>query len=289
VTLWILGARGQVGRALARLAASRGVAHVAIGRAEADILDPAALAAAIGRDGVIVNAAAYTAVDRAESEPAQAQAVNAEAVAELARLAATRSLPLIHISTDYVFDGTKPGPYVEDDPVNPVSAYGRSKAAGEAAVRALCPRHVILRTAWVYAAEGTNFVRTMRRLAKERPQLRVVADQHGCPTAADDIAAAILTIAGAVTAPGVDAWGTYHFTAAPPTTWHGFARAILADRPDVTVTPIATADYPTAARRPGNSVLDCGRIRARFGIAQPDWRQSLARVLDEMRQQEASP
>jgi dTDP-4-dehydrorhamnose reductase len=198
-------------------------------------------------------------------------------------VAAARGLPLIHLSTDYVFDGSKTLPYVEEDIANPLSSYGRSKAEGETAVRSLCPRHIIIRTAWVYAAEGSNFVRTMLRLAIERPALRVVADQHGGPTSADDIAEAILTIATRINEPGFAAWGTYHFSGAPATSWYDFARAILADRKDTTISPIDTADYPRPARRPRNSVLDCSKIRARFGIAQPDWRTSLKRVLSEIR------
>jgi dTDP-4-dehydrorhamnose reductase len=286
VKLLVLGANGQVGRALLRLAAERGVDHVGFGRGDVDIRDETELARAIDRDCIVVNCAAYTAVDRAESEPDLAQAVNCDAVAALARIAETRNLPLVHLSTDYVFDGSKGSAYVESDIVNPISAYGRSKAAGETAVLSLCRRHIILRTAWVYSATGHNFVRSMLRLAKQQAVLRVVSDQHGGPTSSDDIAQAILAVAAQCANPDFTEWGIYHFTGAPPTTWHGFASAILARHEGVSILPISTADYPTAARRPANSVLDCRKIRARFGIEQPDWRRSLACVLDRIQHDE---
>jgi dTDP-4-dehydrorhamnose reductase len=288
MTLWILGAKGQVGRAVTKLARARGVAHTSFTHAELDISDEKGVAAAINADGTIINCAAFTAVDRAESEPELAHGVNADAAAGLARVAAARGLPLIHLSTDYVFDGTKTLPYVEEDIANPVSSYGRSKAEGEAAVRSLCPRHLIVRTSWVYAAEGSNFVRTVLRLASERRTLRVVADQRGGPTSADDLAEAILTIASTINEPGFTGWGTYHFSGAPATSWYDFARAILAGRKDTKITPIDTADYPTPARRPKNSVLDCSKIHARFGIGQPDWRTSLDRVLTEIAEKGSS-
>jgi dTDP-4-dehydrorhamnose reductase len=289
MTLFILGANGQIGRAVTKLARARGVAHAGFTHAELDISDEKAVAAAIHYAGTVTNCAAFTAVDKAESEPELAHAINAGAVAGLARVAAARGAPLIHLSTDYVFDGSKTLPYVEEDSTNPLSSYGRSKAAGETALRSFCPRHIIIRTSWVYAAEGSNFVRTMLRLASERQSLRVVADQHGGPTAANDIAEAILTVASKIHEPGFAAWGTYHFAGAPATTWYDFARAILAGRNDTKITPIGTADYPTPARRPRNSVLDCSKIHARFGIAQPDWRKSLDRVLSEIAEKGLAP
>jgi dTDP-4-dehydrorhamnose reductase len=284
MTLWILGAGGQVGRALTRLAESKDIPQRSFAREHLDILDEGAVAAAIGNEGVLVNCAAYTAVDRAEIEPEVAHAINAMAVAGLSRLASARGLPFIHISTDYVFDGTKAEPYVEDDPIGPATAYGRSKAEGESLVREFCPRHIILRTAWVYAAQGHNFVRSMLRLADSRSELQVVADQHGGPTSADDVAGAILSVVSQIGVPGFEAWGTYHFAGSPVTTWHGFAQAILAGRPDVIVKPITTAEFPTPAHRPHNSALDCGKILRTFGIPQPHWPDSLSKVLDEIQQ-----
>lgn len=277
--LSILGAGGQVGRALQRRAAAAGLPFRAFDRDKLDVTDRSALEAALGSShGIVVNAAAYTAVDRAESEPERAMATNGEAPGVIAAIAAHHGLPLVHISTDYVFDGDSPRPYVEDDPVAPVSVYGRSKAAGEVAVRARQPRHILLRTAWVYDAEGQNFVRTMLRLASERPELRIVSDQKGGPTSADDIASAILRIAARIAEPGFGDWGTYHFCGGPPTSWYDFACEILAGQA-VAIRPIASADYPTAARRPASGVLDCSKIARVFGIQQPDWRRSLKDVL----------
>ena len=198
----------------------------ALDRRGLDITDRAAVFAAVPGCDLVVNAAAYTAVDRAESDAETAFAVNATAPHHIATACREAGIPLIHISTDYVYDGTKPGAYVEEDPVNPLGVYGRSKAAGDAAVAATLAEHVILRTAWVYSAHGGNFVKTMLRLSAERPSLRVVAD-HGLPTAAADIAAAIVAIAARIAA-GDGRWGVFHFTGAGETNWHGFAEAIVA-------------------------------------------------------------
>jgi dTDP-4-dehydrorhamnose reductase len=277
--LIILGAGGQVGRQLATQAARQGVAARAHGRQEADITSAGAVAKAIDGAGFVVNCAAYTAVDKAESERDAAYAVNAEAPALIAQACAARGIPVLHISTDYVFGETQGRPWREDDPVDPPNVYGLSKEAGEAAVRAANPRHLILRTAWVYDSEGSNFVRTMLRLGATRDELRVVGDQHGGPTAAEDIALAILAMIAKASTPGFADWGTYHFTGAPETTWFDFAAAIFAGRATPKLTRITTADYPTPAKRPAYSVLDCGKIAHVFGIAQPDWRVSLAKVL----------
>jgi dTDP-4-dehydrorhamnose reductase len=189
---------------------------------------------------------------------------------------------LIHLSTDYVFDGSKTVPYLEDDPVAPLSVYGRTKSEGESAIRGVLPQHVMLRTSWVFAAHGANFVRTMLRLANERTELRIVEDQKGGPTAARDIAAAIATIAGQIVL-GNGTWGTFHFTGTEPTTWFDFAREIfdLSGR-QVEIIPITTAEYRMAARRPLYSVLDCGRIGRHYDIGQPLWRVALRNVLSEM-------
>ena len=286
--LLVLGSGGQVGRELCQLPWSAGYALAGFDRAEVDITQPAAVSAAVARErpDIVINADAYTAVDRAESEPEAAWAGNCTGPANLAAACAEAGIPLIHISTDYVFDGTKSGLYREDDPVAPLGVYGRSKEAGDRAVREALASHVILRTAWVYSAYGHNFVKTMLRLADEQPVLRVVADQTGSPTSAADVAAAIAAIAQQLAA-GNRHWGTYHCTAAGAATWHGFAEAIFAEArpwrgPPPPVEAIATADYPTPARRPANSRLDCTKIHEAFGIRLRPWRAALAEVIREI-------
>jgi dTDP-4-dehydrorhamnose reductase len=288
VKLLVLGAAGQVGRELCRLTWPVGTAIVAIDRPGIDIAEPGAVAAALAheRPDIVLNAAAYTAVDRAESEPDAAWAANCAGPANLATGCAEAHIPLIHLSTDYVYDGSKAGPYREDDPVNPLGIYGKSKEAGDRAIREVLPEHVILRTAWVYSAHGQNFVKTMLRLAAERPALRVVADQTGSPTSAADIAGAIQEIVRQIRA-GNTRWSTYHFGGAGAATWHAFAEAIFAEAtpwrgPPPPVEAIATADYPTPARRPLNSVLDCTKIGEAFGITPRPWREALAEIIREL-------
>lgn len=285
--LIVTGAGGQVGTELVRLTPSPGWEILGFTRAEADIADPAAIARLIEGADILVNAAAYTAVDKAEEEREAAYRINATAPGLLAEACAARGIPLVHISTDYVFDGSKAGAYLPDDPVAPLGVYGASKEEGERLVRAALPQHVILRTSWVYAAHGRNFVKTMLRLGAERDSLRVVSDQHGAPTAAGDIAAALLAIAERLLA-GSTAYGTYHYSAAGLTSWHGLAEAIfelsephLGKRP--TVEPIPTSAYPTPARRPANSALDCNSTLAAFSPPRRDWRAALADVLAEIR------
>ena len=227
----------------------------------------------------MINAAAYTAVDRAEQEEALATRINAAAPAAMAQACAARGIPFLHVSTDYVFDGSGDRPWREDDPVGPLNAYGRSKLAGEAAVRAAGGRHVILRTSWVFSAEGANFLTTMLRLSETRDSLSVVADQLGGPTPAAEIAATLLRMAAALCAG--QGGGTYHYAGAPAISWAGFARAILARAGrDVTVTDIPSSAYPTPARRPLNSRLDCAKLRADFGITPADWRAGLSAALE---------
>jgi dTDP-4-dehydrorhamnose reductase len=282
--LLILGAHGQVGGALTACARRAGMPHRALGRAECDITDPAALGDAVRPGALVINCAAYTAVDRAEGDSGTAYRVNATGAENVASACAKVGAPLIHVSTDYVFDGGKSQPWREDDPTQPLSVYGKSKLAGERAVQRRLSSHIILRTSWIFSAHGENFVRTMLRLAGERRQLSVVNDQIGGPTAADDVAQTILRIVAGVESSGFSAWGAYHFCGTPPVSWHGFACAILAGR-DTIVQPIPSEDYPRPAPRPLHSVLDCRRLLDVFGIAQPEWRPSLREVLTEIESQ----
>ncbi|MDX1420980.1 MAG: dTDP-4-dehydrorhamnose reductase [Rubricoccaceae bacterium] len=282
--LLVTGAGGMLGRALAEEA--EGVELVALDRAGLDVTDAEAVRRAVGQHApaAVVNAAAYTAVDRAEAEPERAFAVNRDGAAHLAVACAEAGLPLLHVSTDYVFDGAKGTPYQEGDAPNPLGVYGQSKWDGEEAVRAALDAHVIVRTAWLFGVHGQSFVKTILRLAGERETLRVVADQRGCPTAAADLAAALLRIAHAVTE-DAGRWGTYHLAGHPPTTWHGLAEAVVEEarrwRPLAvqSVEPIRTEDYPTAARRPSVVALDGGKVERAFGIGAPPWRPALGRVV----------
>lgn len=281
----LIGRNGQIGRELCDALAPMGALE-ALDRAALDLASSDSIREVVRRlaPGLIVNAAAYTAVDKAEEEAELAMAVNAVAPGILAEEAKRLGAPLVHYSTDYVFDGTATRPYRETDTVNPLGVYGRSKLAGEEAIRAVGPVHLILRTAWVYSMHGGNFLLTIQRLARERDELRIVADQRGAPNWAGEIAratAAILTRGGLT-----EKSGLYHLTCAGETTWHGFAEAIVAsmrgageDVRATRVTPIATEDYPTPATRPAYSVLDCTKLRETFGVALPDWRDSLSACL----------
>lgn len=281
MSMVVTGGAGQLATALAA------AAEVAVvGRPGFDFSQPATLDAVFETPpAVLVNAAAWTAVDLAETEPDAAWRANAAGPARLAELSARHGTQLIHVSTDYVFDGEKGAPYVETDPPNPTGVYGASKLAGEQAVLAALPSAVILRTSWVYARGGSNFVRTMLNAASRFPRLRVVADQRGCPTNADDLAQAVLAVAKLL-ARGAIQGGIYHAAGSGETTWHGFATAIFETAgacgwPAPPVDPIATADWPTPARRPADSRLDCGKL-AGLGVVLPDWRPSLARAVTEM-------
>lgn len=282
----VTGTGGQVARSLLERGAAHGVTVVAVGRPELDLADGRVEALREAAPDAIVNAAAYTAVDQAEAEPDQAMAANGTGAGAVARLAASLGVPLVHISTDYVFDGARPGAYTEDDPVGPTSAYGRSKLEGERQVAAAHPDHAILRTAWVYAADGKNFVRTMLRLAESRDEVAVVADQHGSPTYAPDLADAVIGVARNLAArPGEQALrGVFHASGTGHTTWAGFAAALFEEAarqglPHARVRPITTAEYPTPARRPANSRLDCTRLARVHGITLPPWQGSLAACL----------
>lgn len=288
--LLLFGGTGQVGTELRAVARARGVEIVAPPRSVLDLNDANAIAKMVEAYPwrVVINAAGYTAVDRAESEEATAWAINGKGAGTIAAATAAREIPVIHISTDYVFDGRKGAPYVESDNTAPVNAYGRSKLAGERAVRAANPRHFIVRTAWVYSLYGSNFVRTVLRLAGERDRLTIVADQRGCPTAACDIASACLQIAQrCVAEPGGAVSGTYHFAGGGEASWFEFASAIIelaGDRlnrvPEIV--PITTMDYPTPALRPADTRLDCTAVVREFGVALRPWRAALAETLDRL-------
>jgi dTDP-4-dehydrorhamnose reductase len=284
----LTGGSGQLATALEAAARQRGLPVRRIGRPEFDFDRPATIDAAFAAaaPALVVNAAAYTAVDAAESDPAGAMRANRDGPARLAALCAAAGIPLIHISTDYVFDGAKGAPYVETDAPAPAGVYGATKLAGEHAVLATCPQSVVLRTSWVYAPTGKNFLRTMLNAGAKNPRLRVVADQRGSPTAAADLAEAILATAERLAggAPA-DAFGLYHACGSGWTTWHGFAVAIFEEAarygaPVPAVDAIATADWPTPARRPADSRLDCGKLARVFGVRLPPWRDSLARTID---------
>jgi dTDP-4-dehydrorhamnose reductase len=287
----IFGTSGQVARELARTAPA-GVEMIALGRAEADLSDPAACAAAVAAHDidVVINAAAYTAVDQAEDEADLAERINARAPGAMAQAAAAKGIPFLHVSTDYVFDGAPGRPWREEDATGPLGVYGASKLAGERAALAAGGDAVILRTAWVFSSHGKNFVKTMLAHGRDRDEMRVVGDQRGGPTPARDIAEALWTIAVARIA-GRGAPGVYHFAGAPAVSWAEFAEGVFAasgwERVP-RVTAIATADWPTKATRPANSVLDCGAIARVFGIAQPDWRVGLDRVVAELSKEAAT-
>ena len=277
--LLVFGQTGQVARELARIAPDA----IFLGRGAADLTNPAACASAIAATDAqaVINAAAYTAVDKAEADEITASIVNGDAPAAMARAAALRGLPFLHISTDYVFDGTGDQPFAPDHPTLPQNAYGRSKLAGEHGVRAAGGNALILRTSWVVSAHGANFVKTMLRLGRDRESLNVVADQIGGPTPASAIAMALITAARAM-ANGAQG-GTHHLSGAPDTSWADFARAIMAKAAlPCRINDIPTADYPTPARRPLNSRLDGRSLETAFGITRPDWRQGLAAIVKEL-------
>ncbi|MGE8409757.1 MAG: dTDP-4-dehydrorhamnose reductase [Pseudomonas sp.] len=277
----VSGHNGQVAQALQRALTDLGQVQM-LGRDQLDLAHPERIAErvrALAPD-LIINAAAHTAVDQAENEPELAFAINAEAPGVFAEEAARLGIPLIHYSTDYVFDGSKATPYTEDDAPNPLGVYGRSKLAGEQAIAAVGAEHLILRTSWVYSRHGRNFLLTMQRLLQEKPELRVVADQIGAPTWAGTIAASTRQLIERWQAGQAGEWGTYHLTAQGETSWFGFAQAIAehlenTGKPCATLLPIPSSEYPTPARRPLNSRLDCSRLQRQWQVSQPDWRQAL--------------
>lgn len=283
----VTGGTGQLATSLARLGGTR---VVVVGRPEFDFDRPETIAATVEkyRSAFVVNAAAWTAVDLAESEVAGATRANETGPAELARVCAAHDIPLIHVSTDYVYAGDKEGAYVETDPISPQTVYGRTKAAGERAVLAAHPKSLILRTAWVYSAHGKNFVRTMINAGAKNPQLKVVGDQSGNPTSSDDLAAAILVIIEKLQQGWQDAYaGIYHATGSGTTTWHGLAVATLqeaekAGRPMPELLAIRTEDWPMPAKRPQNSCLDNSKFETVFGIKLPQWQNSVQKTVREI-------
>lgn len=287
----VTGTSGQLAQSLLEAGVAAGVDVVALRRPQLDLAKPSTLRTALNdvAPDIVVNAGAYTAVDKAESEEELAHKVNATGAGELAQQCRRTGAAIIHISTDYVFDGSKAGAYVETDATGPTNAYGRTKFAGETVVAAACPRHLILRTSWVYSPFGNNFVKTMLRLGAERPELKVVDDQQGCPTYAPHLAAAILEVAAQVVArkEGDAGWGVYHACGLGETTWCGFAGEIFQTTrkrglQTPKLTAITTAEFPTPARRPANSRMDCSKLARVFGVRQPDWREGTRVCLDRL-------
>lgn len=281
----ICGQHGQVSRELQHHLGAVGELMV-LGRDQLDLAQAEQIRQQVQRlrPDLIINAAAHTAVDQAESEPDIAFAINAIGPGILAEEALALDVPLIHYSTDYVFDGSKPQPYTEDDEPNPLGVYGKSKLAGERAISAVNGKHLILRTSWVYSTHGRNFLLTMQRLLQEKPELRIVADQIGAPTWAGTIAGSTRALIERWQSGDAGAWGTYHLTAQGETSWFGFAQAIgealrEQGKPCANLLPIPSSDYPTPAARPLNSRLDCRRLQQEWGVSQPDWQTALRECL----------
>ena len=290
-SLLVIGSKGQLGWELESQGADFGFSIIGIDVDKLDITDSAAVEATLKHMdvSVVINAAAYTAVDKAEAEPDLAFAVNREGPHNLAAACHQRSIPLIHISTDYVFNGHKRKPYEEENAPSPIGIYAQSKAQGEEAIQKQCEKHIIIRTAWLYGAHGNNFVKTMLRLGRERKELKVVNDQMGCPTSAEDLAAFILAICSQLhKRKDFNPWGIYHYCGQGETTWFGFAKKIfeLASAYETLriqrLIPITTAEYPTPAARPANSVLSCEKIERTFGVERRPWEKSLATMLERL-------
>ena len=290
MNILIIGKHGMLARELQECFRASGYDVVCQGRPEIDVCKPETIRKVLLHDqpSVIINAAAYTAVDQAESEPDLAFAINRDGVKYLAENAQPLGIPLIHISTDYVFDGKSHRPYREEDPKSPIGVYGQSKWEGEEALRQCHPHHIILRTAWLYSIHGRNFLKTIVRKAKEGQDLRVVNDQHGCPTWAKDVALALVVITEAIQAGHEVPWGTYHFCGAGVATWYEFAHAIIDQAQDLSpfkagrIDPITTDEYPTSTKRPAYSVLDCSKIDQAFAVKPPYWRDSMQQCLKEL-------
>ena len=290
----LTGAKGQLGWEILKQAPDHALDCIGIDIEDADITNPDQVNRVIAdtRPDLLINSAAYTRVDAAETDTKAAFAVNRDAAGHIADTCAAKRIPLLHISTDFVFDGKKTAPYVETDPVAPLSVYGQSKAAGEDAVRKALNRHLIIRTAWLYGVHGNNFVKSMLRLSRNNNQLRVVSDQVGCPTFAADLAESLLALCHRIGDQKAVQWGTYHLCGRGEVSWHGFAESIfeiagrLGMAANVKVAPISTPEYPTPALRPAFSVLSCQKIRAQFGIDPPPWRASLEKMLKRLSKNE---
>ncbi len=288
--LLIIGSKGQLGRELTRICQKSGFELSETDLPETDIANVSQVERLLSghRPTIVVNAAAYTAVDQAESDRQTCFAVNRDGPMNLAKTCAQRKVPLVHISTDYVFDGKGKRPYKEDDPVGPIGVYGNSKAEGEIAIRQSHRQHVIIRTSWLYGVFGNNFVKTMLRVGRERHTLNVVDDQYGCPTCAADLADAILAACDQIDHGKDDGWGTYHFCGKGITTWYQFAIAVfenaerlgMAKIPEII--PVNTSQYPTVAARPAFSALDCSKFETAFGIGIKAWPESLKSTVEEI-------
>lgn len=288
----ITGAQGQVGKELTQAANKKGFDVIAAGRTELDITRAQNVESYISQHqpDIVINAAAFTAVDKAENKQDLAFAINRDGAINIAAACKKQNIPLLHISTDYVFDGTKSEPYSEHDLVSPLGIYGESKWQGEEAIRQNLNDHLVLRVAWVFGAQGNNFVKTMLRLGEDRDELNVVADQFGGPSSAKDIAQTLLNLVEQYQTDNTLAWGTYHYCGNPKTTWYDFAEEIFKQAFElgllikkVKVNPITTAEYPTPAKRPGNSMLDCTKLKTTFGIEMPEWKEALKQVLMELK------
>lgn len=288
--LLITGARGQLGRSIIDASQSNGCRVQAPPEEDLDITDHGKVDHIITdlQPDIVINTAAYTQVDKAETEETLAFKINKTGCTHLARICAEKQIPLVHISTDYVFDGQKDAPYLETDPISPLGVYGRSKAEGEIEIRSILKEHIILRTSWLYGIHGQNFVKTMLRLATGQKEIRVVADQYGCPTNAADLAQAILTICDHLYSKPKINWGTFHYCGSGVISWHTFAEKILEltrQHPGTrtaSVKPVTTAEYPTQAARPIYSALDCSRITRHFGIRPRPWQISLAKTIRQL-------
>lgn len=288
----ITGAQGQVGKELTQIANKKGFDVIAAGRAELDITQTQNVEDYITQyqPDIVINAAAFTAVDKAESERDLAFAINRDGAKNIASACKKQNIPLLHISTDYVFDGTKSKSYSEDDSISPLGVYGESKWQGEEAIRKNLSDYLILRVAWVFGAQGNNFVKTMLRLGNDRDELNVVADQFGGPSPAKNIAQTLINLVEQYQKNNTLAWGTYHYCGNSKTTWYDFAKEIFKQAfesglliKQIKVNPITTAEYPTAAKRPGNSMLDCSKLKKTFGIEMPEWKEALKLVLIELK------
>lgn len=287
----ITGAQGQVGKELTHIANEKGFDVIAASRAELDITNSLQVDEYVAhcQPNIVINAAAHTAVDKAEDEQDLAFAINRDGSENLALACSNQNIPLLSISTDYVFDGSKAEPYSEEDAVSPLGVYGESKWQGEEAIRKNLNEYIILRVAWVFGAQGNNFVKTMLRLGQDRDELNVVADQFGGPSPAKNIAQTLIKLVEQYQKNNSLAWGTYHYCGKDKTTWYGFATEIFNQafelgllKKKIKVNPITTAEYPTAAERPSNSMLDCTKLKTTFGIDMPEWKEGLKQVLLEL-------